>query len=54
LEADFDGMGKVVLKMKTTLFCPLLLLAAAMAPGALAAADEGEMNSQKVGCAGWI
>jgi Spy/CpxP family protein refolding chaperone len=31
--------------MKTKLFCPLLLLAAAMAPGALAAADESEMNS---------
>jgi len=31
--------------MKTKLFCSLLLLAAAVAPGALAAADEGERNS---------
>jgi Spy/CpxP family protein refolding chaperone len=31
--------------MKTKLFCSLLLLATALAPGVLAAADEGEMNS---------
>ena len=31
--------------MKTKLFCSLLLLAAALAPGALAAADEGKTNA---------
>ena len=31
--------------MKTKLFCSLLLLAAAVAPGALAAADEGKTNA---------
>jgi hypothetical protein len=31
--------------MKTKLFCSLLLLVAALAPGALAASDEGEINS---------
>jgi hypothetical protein len=30
--------------MKTKLFCSLLLLAAALAPGALAAADGGDRN----------
>jgi hypothetical protein len=40
-----DCSGKGSLKMKTKLFCSLLLLAAAVAPGALAAADEGEKNS---------
>src|SRR5580704_661017 len=38
--------GKGSLKMKTKLFFSLLLLTAAVAPGALAAADEGERNSQ--------
>jgi len=33
------------LKMKTKLFFSLLLLTAALAPGALAAADEGETNA---------
>src|SRR5246127_1425881 len=37
--------GKGSLKMKTKLFCSLLLLVAALAPGALAASDEGEINS---------
>jgi Spy/CpxP family protein refolding chaperone len=40
-----DCSGKGSLKMKTKLFCSLLLLAVAAAPGALAAADEGENNS---------
>jgi len=40
-----DCSGKGSLKMKTTLFCSLLLLAAVVTPGALSAADEGERNS---------
>jgi hypothetical protein len=44
LGAAFDGSGKGSLKMKTKLFVPVLLLAAAMAPGALAAADGGDEN----------
>jgi LTXXQ motif family protein len=36
--------GKGSLKVKTKLFFSLLLLAAAVAPGALAAADEGDRN----------
>ena len=36
--------GKGGLKMKTKLFFPLLLLTAAVAPGALAAADGGDRN----------
>jgi hypothetical protein len=36
--------GKGSLKMKTKLFFSLLLLTAAVAPGALAAADGGDRN----------
>jgi hypothetical protein len=39
LGAGFDGSGKGSLKMKTKLFFSLLLLTAALAPGALAAAN---------------
>jgi hypothetical protein len=48
----FVGSGSLMecsekgsLKMKTKLFFSLLLLTAALAPGALAAADEGETNA---------
>ncbi len=44
LGAGFDGSGKGSLKMKTKLFFSLLLLTAAVAPGALAAADGGNRN----------
>jgi len=44
LGAGFDGSGKGSLKMKTKSFVSVLLLAAAMAPGALAAADGGDRN----------
>jgi hypothetical protein len=40
-----NNKGKVVLKMKTKLFCSLLLLAAAVVHGALAAADEGKASA---------
>jgi len=39
-----DCSGKGSLKMKTKLFFSVLLLAAAVAPGALAAADGGDRN----------
>jgi hypothetical protein len=39
-----EGSGKGSLKMKTKLFFSLLLLTAAVAPGALAAADGGYRN----------
>jgi hypothetical protein len=42
--AGFDGSGKGSLKMKTKLFFSLLLLIAAVAPGALAAADGGDRS----------
>jgi hypothetical protein len=45
LGAGFDGVfGERQLKMKTKLFLSLLLLTAAVAPGALAAADGGDRN----------
>jgi hypothetical protein len=44
LGAGFDGSGKGSLKMKTKLLFSLLLLTAAVAPGALAAADGGDRN----------
>jgi hypothetical protein len=40
-----EGSGKGSLKMKTKLFFSLLLLTAAVAPGALATSDEGDTNS---------
>jgi hypothetical protein len=40
----FDGSGKGSLKMKTKLVFSLLLLAAVVAPGALAAADGSDRN----------
>jgi hypothetical protein len=39
-----DCPGKGSLKMNTKLFFPVLLLAAAVAPGALAAGDDSETN----------
>ena len=45
LGVGFDGVfGKGSLKMKTKLFVSLLLLTAAVAPGALAAAHGGDRN----------
>src|SRR6201987_2869619 len=41
---SMECSGKGSLKMKTKLFFFLLLLTAPLAPGALAAADGGEMN----------
>jgi hypothetical protein len=41
---SMECSGKGSLKMKTKLFFPLLLLTAAVAPGALAAADGGDRN----------
>jgi len=44
LGVGFDGSGKGSLIMKTKLFFSLLLLTAAVAPGALATADAGDGN----------
>jgi hypothetical protein len=41
-----DRSGKGSLKMKTKLFFSVLLLAAAVAPGALAAGDDSETNAR--------
>jgi hypothetical protein len=50
-----DCSGKGSLKMNTKLFFPVLLLAAAVAPGALAAGDDSETNvsHQKWSIAGY-
>jgi hypothetical protein len=47
--SGFDGPGKGSLKMKTKLFFSLLLLTAAVAPGALAAADGRQESSHRKG-----